>query len=185
MLVFHLHFCCYHYNCAYVCRNSVHNFSKSIAFVLIEVDTEEDIEALQNQKRGKCGDRLETNVQKRRNPRLIIYNAPDEITLENAADIICKQNPELELTKGDITTIFIFKNKRNTRNLVIEIDTKTYRIMRQNKLKIGWMICHLEYYVSVSRLLCILIVVYVFLDAATLTEGFPCFFLGCKANARV
>ena len=32
---------------------------------------------------------------------------------------------------------------------------------------------------------CILIVVYVFLDAATLPEGFPCFFLGCKANARV
>ena len=35
------------------------------------------------------------------------------------------------------------------------------------------------------RCLCILIVVYVFLDVATLTEGFPCFFLGCKANARV
>ena len=33
--------------------------------------------------------------------------------------------------------------------------------------------------------LCIVIVVYVFLDAATLTEVFPCFFLGCKANARV
>ena len=29
------------------------------------------------------------------------------------------------------------------------------------------------------------IVVYVFLDAATLTEFFPCFFLGGKANARV
>ena len=35
------------------------------------------------------------------------------------------------------------------------------------------------------RCLCILIVVYVFLDAATLIEVFPCFFLGCKANARV
>jgi len=33
--------------------------------------------------------------------------------------------------------------------------------------------------------LCILIVVYVFLDAATLTEVSPCFFLGCKVNARV
>ena len=42
--------------------------------------------------------------------------------------------------------------------------------------------------------LCILIVgvcysylciVYLFLDAATLTEVFPCFFLSCKANARV
>jgi len=33
--------------------------------------------------------------------------------------------------------------------------------------------------------LCILIVVYVFLDAATLTEVYPCLFLGCKANARI
>ena len=33
--------------------------------------------------------------------------------------------------------------------------------------------------------LCILIVVYVFLDAAALTEVFPCLFLSCKANARV
>ena len=33
--------------------------------------------------------------------------------------------------------------------------------------------------------LCTLIVVHVFLDAATLTEVFICFFLGCKANARV
>jgi len=30
-----------------------------------------------------------------------------------------------------------------------------------------------------------LCVVYVFLDAGSLTEVFPCFFLGCKANARV
>ena len=40
-------------------------------------------------------------------------------------------------------------------------------------------------YVYSYRCLCILIVVHVFLDAATLTEVFPCFFLGCKANARV
>jgi len=33
--------------------------------------------------------------------------------------------------------------------------------------------------------LCILIVIYVFLDVATLTEVFPYFFLSCKANARV
>ena len=36
-----------------------------------------------------------------------------------------------------------------------------------------------------SCCLSILIVVYVFLDSATNTEDFPCFFLGCKANARV
>ena len=35
------------------------------------------------------------------------------------------------------------------------------------------------------RYLCMLIVIYVFLDAATLTEVFPWFFLSCKANATV
>jgi len=30
-----------------------------------------------------------------------------------------------------------------------------------------------------------LLFVYVFLDAAILTEVFPCFFLSCKANVRV
>jgi len=35
-----------------------------------------------------------------------------------------------------------------------------------------------------SLFLCILYS-YVFLDAATLTEVLPCFFLSCKANARV
>ena len=119
--------------------------------VLIETDTENDIQALQNQIRDKCGDRLETNVQKRRNPRLIIYNVPDETTLENAADIICDQNPELAVTREDITAKFIFKNKRNVRNLVIELTTETYRIMRQKKLKIGWVICHTEDYISVTK----------------------------------
>jgi len=39
--------------------------------------------------------------------------------------------------------------------------------------------------VYVYLLLVYVIVVYVFLDAATLTEVFPCFFLRCKASARV
>jgi len=70
--------------------------------------------------------------------------------MENAADIICEQNPEPMKTRGD-TKKFIFKNKRNARNLVIETHTLTYRVMKLNKLKIGWTICHTEYYVSMSR----------------------------------
>jgi hypothetical protein len=44
-----------------------------------------------------------------------------------------------------------------------------------------------SYCSSMYSYLClrIIIVVHVFLDPATLTEVFPCFFLGCKANARV
>ena len=39
--------------------------------------------------------------------------------------------------------------------------------------------------IYIYLLLVYVIVVYVFLDAATLTEVFPCFLLSCKANARV
>ena len=42
-----------------------------------------------------------------------------------------------------------------------------------------------SYFSFMYSYLCILIVVYVFLDAATLTEVLLCFFLSCKANARV
>jgi len=41
-----------------------------------------------------------------------------------------------------------------------------------------------ERYFIVSLCYSCLCVVYVFLDAATLTEVFPCFFLSCKANVR-
>ena len=71
--------------------------------VLIEADTKNDIEILNSQIRDKCVDRLESNVQKRRNPRLITYDVPDEVTLENAEDIIRVQNSALALNKGDIT----------------------------------------------------------------------------------
>ena len=77
--------------------------------VLIEADTTDDTEIFNSQIREKYGDRLETNVQKRRNPRLIIYNIPGEFTLENAENKICEQCSELPLTKGDISTKFIFK----------------------------------------------------------------------------
>ena len=78
--------------------------------VLIEADTKDDIKILNTQIRGKCGDRLVANVQKRRNPRIIIY-IPEEVTLENAEEIICAQN-ELALNKGDITPKFIFETKK-------------------------------------------------------------------------
>ena len=123
------------------------------AKVLSEAENKEDIELLDTQIRDKCGNRLETSIQKRKNPRLIIYNIPEEITLENAEDIIRAQNSEQGLTKGDITTKFILKTKRNTRHLVTELASQTYRQMLQNKHKIGWTICNTDDYIDVNRCL--------------------------------
>ena len=86
--------------------------------------------------RDKYGDQFEINVQKRRNPMLIIYNVPDVVTFYYAEYIILAQNPELKLQKGDIQTKFIFKTKRNTKNLVVETNSQIRRQMLQNKLKV-------------------------------------------------
>jgi len=47
------------------------------------------------------------------------------VSPENGEDIILAQNPDLKLQEGDIQKKFIFKSKRNTRNLVVEVNSKT------------------------------------------------------------
>jgi len=38
-----------------------------------------------------CGEELEASTLKRRNPRLIIYNVPDELIIKNAKELIMKK----------------------------------------------------------------------------------------------
>jgi hypothetical protein len=118
--------------------------------VLIEADTKEEIEILNSQIREKCGDHLEANIQKSRNPRLIIYNIPDALTTENAESIIQTQNPSLDLQAGDILPKYIFATKRETRNLVIEVLPQARRQILQTKLKLQWTICAVDR-ISVTR----------------------------------
>jgi hypothetical protein len=80
--------------------------------VLIESDSKEEIERLDSQIRDKCGNQIETYIQKRRNSTLIIYNVPEAVTPENAENIILAQNSDLKLQEGDIQSKFIFKSKK-------------------------------------------------------------------------
>jgi hypothetical protein len=73
------------------------------------------------------------------------------VTPENGEDIILAQNPDLKLQKGDIQSKFIFKTKRNTRDLIVEVNAQTRSQMVQNKMKLEWTICSIDDYVSVNR----------------------------------
>ena len=61
------------------------------------------------------------------------------------------EKPDLNLQIGDIQTKYTFQTRRKTRNLVIEVQPQTRRQLLQNKLKLQWMICNVEDYVSVNR----------------------------------
>ena len=116
----------------------------------IETGSKEEIETLTRDINDKCGDKLEVNIHNLRNPRLVIYNIPETISIRNIEDTLLAQNPELNLKTGDITTKFSYETKRRTRNLVIEVSAQTRKHLIQ-KVKLGWLICRIEDYLMAKR----------------------------------
>jgi hypothetical protein len=99
--------------------------------------SKEELQLLHVDINEKCSQLLEVNVQKPRNPKLVVYNIP-EVTVENAEEIITTQNTELTLKAGQVKAKFVDRGKRNTKNLVIEVDPQTRQKIFNTKLKIGW-----------------------------------------------
>jgi hypothetical protein len=109
--------------------------------VQIKTGNKKDIGILTKDIHDKCGDKLEILVHKLRNPRIVIYNVPEDISTQNVEETILAQNPEFDLNKGDITAKFLYVTKSLTRNLLIEVSAHTWRKLIQNKIKLGWIIC--------------------------------------------
>jgi len=65
------------------------------------------MELLEEGIRERCGEELETNVQKPRKPRLVILNIPNEINMDNAEETLIKQNTEINIQEGNIVPKFI------------------------------------------------------------------------------
>ena len=119
--------------------------------VLITTSSKEEAETLETDIKTKCGEKLEANFHRRRNPRLIILNIPEDITTENVEGTLITQNPDLNLKTGDINAKFSFVTKKHARNLVIEVTAQTRKLLLQKKVKLGWLICNVEDYLVVNR----------------------------------
>ena len=89
--------------------------------LIIETSSEKEIEILGDKIREKC-EELDVNIQKLRNPRLVLFNIPEDITLDNVEETITRHNPEKDIRIGDIKAKFCYVTKRETRTLVIEVD---------------------------------------------------------------
>lgn len=74
--------------------------------VIMETKSKEDIEMLCTNINDKCSQLLQANVQKPRNPRIVIYNIPEEVNVENPEEIITTQKPELMLNAGEVMAKF-------------------------------------------------------------------------------
>ena len=119
--------------------------------VIMKTKSKEYIELLGTHINDKCSQLLEANIQKPRNPRIVIYNIPEEVNACNAEEIISNQNPELMLNDGEVVLKFTYRGKRNAMNMVIEVGRHTRQEILNTKLKIGWHICNTRDYIVVNR----------------------------------
>jgi len=119
--------------------------------LLIETHNKQEIDALSKTINEMCGEELEASTPRHRNPRLIIYNVPDELNIENAKELIMKQNSKLCIEKEDLTPRYLFKEKRKANNLVIEVNSMTRMKFLGKKIKLGWNMCNVDDYTKINR----------------------------------
>ena len=119
--------------------------------VQIETGSIQEAETLTKSIREKLGDKMETNIQRPRKPRMKIHNIPEEITTDNIENTLIAQNPDMGIEKGEVTPKFTYETKRNTRNIVIEVSSQTRKKLIHNKVKLGWINCNIEDYLVATR----------------------------------
>jgi len=70
--------------------------------------------------------------------------------VENAKELIMKQNSELCIENEDITPRYLFKDKRKANNLVLEVNSTTRMKFLVKKMKLGWNMCNVDYYIGIN-----------------------------------
>ena len=105
-----------------------------------------EAEALEMDIKSKCGEELEAMLHRRRNTRLVIRNIPEDITTSNIEGTLIKQNPGLYLKARDINAKYNYEAKNYSRNLVVEVNAQTWKLLLQKKVKLVWMISKVEDY---------------------------------------
>ena len=127
------------------------NSLKSLRNGLIELYSREEAEKICNNINEKCGEELEATMSKKMNPRIIVFNTPEEITMETAVEALTTQNEELKKFEKDITPKFCFEDRRKNKNLVIEVSSAARKEILGRKLKLQWNMCNWDDYIKVGR----------------------------------
>jgi hypothetical protein len=100
-----------------------------IGKAFIKTNSKEEIEILEKDINAKYEGQLEANIHKLRNPRLLIFNIPEDISPGNLEDTLIAQNPDLNLKKGDFNAIFSNVTKKQIRNMVMEVGAQTRKLL--------------------------------------------------------
>ena len=119
--------------------------------IQIETPSKSDTELMCKTINEKCGMELEAQPLRRRKPRMIVFNVPDELKIEEAERAVLDQNAELELKKDDLVPRFIFTDRKGNKNMVMEVEPEARKKLLRTKLKIGWIMCNSADYIRITQ----------------------------------
>lgn len=118
--------------------------------IYLETQDFEDREKIIDELR-KCTDFKAKKLTKR-NPRIIIKDIDQEVSLANIADTLQYQNPRLNLNKENIKPIIILENRKKTRrHAVLEVEKETRKVLMSNPVRLEYEMHHPEDYHVVRR----------------------------------
>jgi len=90
-------------------------------------------------------------VTRKRNPRIILFNVPEEITVDNCIGYLTTQNEVLKKHEKGMVPKFAFVDRKKNRNLVKELSSEARKDTLSIKIKIGWHMCNWDDYVNIRR----------------------------------
>lgn len=131
----------------------IKNIRKTRNGLLIETNSEEDLKKLEGNK--NVSESFKTERPKKRNPRIIIYDVPKDLTEEQLADAVLCQNKNICRDNFNENFTPRFKTgKRNNDsvNWVVEV-TPCVRnsLLKLNKIYIGWIACRVQDFLLVTK----------------------------------
>jgi len=130
--------------------NKVKNISNNS--VIIECDSLTDINKICQEINKDSDKTIKASIVSKYDPRVIIFNCPDELDKNNALDIIKNQNSELFREDSKAIIKYVGHTKRkHTKFLVLEIDPATRKKLITNKIKMSWNVGHCADYVNIPR----------------------------------
>jgi len=120
--------------------------------VIIETEREEDLNLLCKEVQSKCQPDLNTKIQAKLNPRVIIFNVPEEINIQNVKEIARQQNPNLITEQSTFVPKYLGITKiKKTRYIIVEVDAALRKLILNTKLKLMWNLCNARDNISVPR----------------------------------
>ena len=73
------------------------------------------------------------------------------MSIGNVEDTLLVQNTDVKLKQNDILAKFSYEPRKHTRNLVMEVNAQTRKLLLQKMVKLGWQICKIEDNVFATR----------------------------------